>query len=181
MINGPLDPQFVEWSLTRGRERTNQSREQGLVEVSHSGGVSGSFDGEGRLGEDVVAAVMGLSYPPIGGTYKTLPDVGPLEVQSVLVWKGTKGDNLLIRPSDGVALERPYVLVHLDAPDGTAQSARAYKLCGWMIGSDAPERCFRVLTGGGNPCWVVSPAKLEPFDTRFFEWLESWKQNSVVI
>jgi hypothetical protein len=182
VIDGHLNAEFVSWSIARGLEREKDSRQLGLQEVSHSGGVSGSFDPEGRVGEDTIAAIFGFPYPPIGGGFKTDPDVGPMEVEAVLrQTESTKTVSLLIRKSDGpLALARPYVCIELRSPDGTAAGVDYYRIHGWMTGKGGWERGVKGWWGGRDNVRVVDLGLLYPFDPAWYEWLDTHREMTAV-
>lgn len=175
-LEGKLDPWFCALSISQGNERTRRSREAGLTTEAHSGDGSGFFDPSSRIAENTVAMVFGLPFGPIDGTFKTTPDVGPLEVQSILVHPETKGKNLLVRESDGEALARPYVLVHLFSETPDPRTIHSYWIPGWMTGEEGRQ----VGTDSwwpGYPCKVVDYRRLRQFDDVFTQWLNSWKES----
>jgi hypothetical protein len=164
---GEIPAGMIELADRHGRARAEASRQQGAARLTHSGDLSGRFDPLGRVAELIVAAEFGLPEPPVEGTYKTTPDVGPLEVQAVT----SVEHRLLIRPSDGEALERIYVLVMVAWPG-------RYQLLGWLRGRDAAAMAALTRLGRpeAEPCWAISQRQLRGFDDpEFLAELADWR------
>ena len=154
MLEGDITGAMRERAAMIADERRSESRRDGRAARSHSGGVSGSFDELGALGEVVAEVAFGLSYngaAPPGRSGKAVPDVGPLEVQ-------TSGPNLrlIVRPSDGIeCLQRPYVHVIVDGD--------RWRIPGWIFGTQAEELGVWDNPGGGKPALFVSDSALGSF------------------
>lgn len=103
---------------------------------------------EGACGELAVAKAFRLYWAGSVDTFRTIPDVGRLEVRTTSYQTG----RLIHRPNE--APDRPFVLLTGRSP--------AFIIRGWILGEDARRAEWWDDPNGRPPAWFVPQDALRP-------------------
>lgn len=134
-----------------GTLRVIESIKKGLKDRHGFEGPGWDINVEGAAGEIAAAKALGTYWGGTVNTFKTVGDVGALEVRT----RSKDYYELIVREGDNS--DAVFILVTGRAP--------TFNVVGWIKASDAKQKKFSKRHGGRPPAYFVPHDDLHPIET----------------